>query len=111
MSQGAQGVGTGYDVEGAALRRYASALDGAADRVTGIRRRTSALELNSGVFGKLAESDSLKADYDTQSAQSVEDLGDVSETLRVIADGLRLSADAYDANEDDQVRAFGGEGA
>jgi uncharacterized protein YukE len=106
MSQGA-----GYDVESAALRRFATALDGAADRVALIRRRTSALDLSSGVFGKLAESDSLKADYDAQSAQTDEDLVDVSETLQLIADGVRQNADAYDANEEDQVRSFGGEPA
>lgn len=106
MSQGA-----GYDVESAALRRFAKSLDSAADRVAVIRRRTAGLDLSSGVFGKLAESDSLKADYDTQSTQAGEDLRDVTETLQLISDGLRLSADAYDANEEDQVRAFGGDTA
>jgi hypothetical protein len=105
------GQGAGYDVESAALRRYSAAVDGASDRVAQIRRRTSELDLSSGVFGKLSESDSLKADYDTQSTQSDEDLRDVSESLQLIADGLRMNADAYDANEEDQVHSFGGDPA
>jgi uncharacterized protein YukE len=100
--------GVGYDVESAALRRFATALEDAADRVALIRRRTSGLHLSSGAFGKLAESDSLKADYDTQTAQADEDLNDVTATLQSIAEDLRQNADAYDANEEEQVRTFGG---
>ncbi|MGY5130779.1 DUF2563 family protein [Streptomyces nigrescens] len=100
--------GTGYDVESTALRRYANAADQAADQVEKIRNRVSRLKLSSGVFGQLAESDSLKSDYDTQSEEAVNDLHDVKESLGAIADGVRLSADAYDNNEDDQVYALGG---
>lgn len=102
--------GSGYEVESAALERFAAALDSAADRVALIRRRTAGLGLGSGVFGKLSESDGLKADYDTQTKQADEDLGDVSETLQSVADGLRENAGAYDANEVEQTRAFGGGG-
>ncbi|MFI5526435.1 DUF2563 family protein [Streptomyces platensis] len=100
--------GTGYDVESSALRRYANAADHAADQVEKIRKRVSGLKLSSGVFGQLAESDGLKSDYDTQSEEAVNDLHDVKESLGAIADGIRLSAEAYDNNEDDQVFAFGG---
>ncbi|MEU8786492.1 DUF2563 family protein [Streptomyces sp. NPDC048637] len=100
--------GTGYDVESAALRRYANAADQAADRVEKIRHRVGRLKLSSGVFGQLAESDSLKSDYDTQSEEAVNDLHDVKESLGAIADGVRLAAEAYDNNEDDQVYALGG---
>ncbi|MEU5212283.1 DUF2563 family protein [Streptomyces sp. NPDC020742] len=100
--------GTGYDVESSALRRYANAADDAADQVEKIRTRISRLQLSSGVFGMLAESDSLKADYDAQSEEAVKDLHDVKESLNGLADGVRLSAEAYDTNEDDQVRSFGG---
>lgn len=101
---------TGYDVDSAALQRFATALDSAADRVVLIRRRAAGLGLDSGAFGKLAESDGLKADYDTQTKQADDDLGDVSETLRSVADGLRENAGAYDANEEEQTRVFGGGG-
>ncbi|MEU7203644.1 hypothetical protein [Streptomyces sp. NPDC045470] len=101
-------MGNGYDVESAALRRYANAVDEAAGRVEKIRNRARGLELSSGVFGMLSESESLKADYDKQSEEAVSDLHDVKESLGAIADGIRLAADGYDTNEDDQVRLMGG---
>ncbi|MFG2140321.1 DUF2563 family protein [Streptomyces sp. NPDC048650] len=101
-------MGTGYDVESTALRRYANAADQAADQVEKIRNRVGHLRLSSGVFGMLAESDSLKADYDKQSEEAVDDLHDVKESLNTVADGMRLTAEAYDNNEEDQVQSFGG---
>ncbi|WP_336049496.1 hypothetical protein [Streptomyces sp. CA2R101] len=100
--------GTGYDVESSAIRRYANAADHAADQVEKIRTRINGLKLSSGVFGRLSESDSLKADYDKQSEEAVDDLHDVKQSLSGIADGVRLTADTYDNNEDDQVHALGG---
>ncbi|MFE3771178.1 hypothetical protein [Streptomyces sp. NPDC059122] len=101
--------GTGCDVESKALRRYATAADQAADQVEKIRTRINGLKLSSSVFGQLSESDSLKADYDKQSEEAVDDLHDVKESLGGIADAMRLTAEAYDNNEEAQVQAFGGE--
>jgi hypothetical protein len=104
-------MGQGYDVQSEALRRYGTAADDAAGRIEAIRHRNAGLELTQGTFGRLPESDDLKADYDTQMTESADDLASAAETLRSIADGIRQSADNYDTNEDEQTRGFVGGGS
>lgn len=98
----------GFNVEGSALRKYAKAVEAAAGRIDGIRARTQQLELTQQTFGKLPQSDDLKADYDTQRKESGTDLTDAVETLHAIADALRDSADAYDGTEMDNRGMMGG---
>ncbi|MFF3496746.1 hypothetical protein ACFYWS_36025 [Streptomyces sp. NPDC002795] len=100
--------GTGFDVESAALRRYAQAAEQAADKVESIRRRLAPLDLHQQTFGRLPESDELKADYDKQSEEAATDLKDVQDALTVIAETVRGSADAYDQGEEAQTQSFGG---
>ncbi|MFG2892797.1 hypothetical protein [Streptomyces sp. NPDC048248] len=101
-------MGQGFDVESEALRRYARAVEAATGKIESIRKRNLGLTLDQGTFGKLPESDNLKADYDTQSTESADDLNSAVETLESIAEAMRDSAEAYDANEESQVQALGG---
>ncbi|MFG2191801.1 WXG100 family type VII secretion target [Streptomyces sp. NPDC048639] len=103
-------MGQGTDVDGEALRKYAAVLEGAAGRVEAIRNRVKGLDLSAEPFGKLSESNALKADYDTQSQEAEQDLQDVSEALQGISKGINLSAAAYDETEDAHTRLFGGAG-
>lgn len=98
----------GFDVEGDALRKYARAVEAAAGRIDGIRSRTQQLELTQGTFGKLPESDNLKADYDTQREESGKDLASAVDTLYAISDALKDSAAAYDGTEMDNSGMMGG---
>ncbi|GAA2508873.1 hypothetical protein GCM10010406_51680 [Streptomyces thermolineatus] len=101
-------MGDGYDVSSDALRKYAKAVDAAAKRIEGIRRRTGTLELSQGVFGKLPESDNLKADYDKQTEESQRDLKDAGDALERVADDIREAASSYDETEDTLTQGFGG---
>ncbi|GAA4075212.1 hypothetical protein [Streptomyces shaanxiensis] len=103
-------MGQGTEVESDALRRYARAVERAEGQVEAIRNRIRPLDLPAGAFGKLSESDSLKADYDTQSTEAEADLKDVMESLAALATGVRLTAAAYDATEEDHVQMFEGFG-
>lgn len=98
----------GFNVEGSALRTYAKAVEAAAGRIDGIRARTQQLELTQQTFGRLPQSDELKADYDTQRNESGTDLTDAVETLYAISDALRDSAAAYDGTEMDNSGMMGG---
>ncbi|MFE5891716.1 type VII secretion target [Streptomyces sp. NPDC056468] len=98
----------GFDVEGDALRKYAKAVEAAAGRVDSIRSRTQQLELTQETFGKLPQSDELKADYDTQRKESGNDLTDAVDTLYAIADALKDSAEAYDGTEMQNRGMMGG---
>ncbi|MEY9994725.1 uncharacterized protein YukE [Streptomyces sp. V4I8] len=98
----------GFDVEGDALRKYARAVEAAAGRLDTIRSRTQQLELTQETFGRLPQSDDLKADYDTQHKESGNDLTDAVETLHSIADALKDSAAAYDGTEMDNRGMMGG---
>ncbi|MBT2421267.1 hypothetical protein J7F01_33855 [Streptomyces sp. ISL-22] len=98
----------GFDVEGDALRKYAKAVEAAAGRINNIRTRTQQLELTQETFGKLPQSDDLKADYDTQRKESGNDLTSAAETLYSIADALKDSAAAYDDTEMDNRGMMGG---
>ncbi|CAL9546004.1 hypothetical protein SUDANB58_04348 [Streptomyces sp. enrichment culture] len=98
----------GFHVEGDALRKYAKAVEAAAGRIDGIRARTQQMELTQQVFGKLPQSDELKADYDTQREESGNDLISAIETLYSIADALKNSAAAYDDTEEDNRGMMGG---
>lgn len=98
----------GFDVQSEALRRYARAVENAAAKIESIRNRNLGLQLDQGTFGKLPESDNLKGDYDNQSKESADDLKSAGETLDSIVEAMRESADAYDANEQDQVHTLGG---
>ncbi|MET8677857.1 hypothetical protein ABZW18_09745 [Streptomyces sp. NPDC004647] len=103
-------MGQETDVDGEALRKYAAALDSAAGRVESIRNRIKGLDLSAEPFGKLSESNNLKADYDTQSQEAEDDLLDVSDALHAISKGIKLSATAYEETEDAHTRLFGGAG-
>lgn len=98
----------GFDVEGDALRKYAKAVEAAAGRVDGIRARTQQLQLTQETFGKLPQSDELKADYDTQRKESGNDLSDAVDSLYAIADALKDSAAAYDDTELENRGMMGG---
>lgn len=90
----------GFNVEASALRTYAKqGADAAAGRIDAIRARTHQLALTQQAFGRLPQSDELKADYDTQRKESRDDLYDAVETLYAIVDALRESADAYRTTE------------
>ena len=98
----------GFNVEEGALRAYAAAVDAAAGRIDAIRSRTRQLDLTQQAFGKLPQSDELKADYDQQRQESGSDLDSAVETLNSVADALRDSAGAYDATETANSRVVGG---
>lgn len=98
----------GFNVEESALRAYAAAVDAAASRIDGIRSRTRHLDLTQETFGRLPQSDELKADYDSQRSESGDDLQGAVETLNSIAEALRGSAEAYDATEMDNTHVVGG---
>jgi hypothetical protein len=98
----------GFDVEGDALRKYAKAVEAAAGRVDSIRARTQQLQLTQETFGKLPQSDELKADYDTQRKESGNDLSDAVDSLYAIADALKDSAAAYDGTELENRGMMGG---
>ncbi|SDP65550.1 hypothetical protein SAMN04487981_13144 [Streptomyces sp. cf386] len=85
-------------------------MDRAEGQVEAIRNRIRPLDLPAGAFGKLSESESLKADYDTQSTEAEADLKDVMESLTAVAEGARLAATAYDTTEEDHVQMLKGLG-
>lgn len=98
----------GFNVEQSALRAYAQAVNDAAGRLEGIRTRTQSLELTQQAFGRLPQSDELKADYDSQRKDSGNDLQDAVETLHAMADALKESADAYETTEQVNKDIMGG---
>ncbi|MFF5253825.1 hypothetical protein ACFY4K_17460 [Streptomyces leeuwenhoekii] len=98
----------GFKVEQTALHAYAKAVEAAAGRLDAIRVRTQQLELSQQAFGKLPQSDDLKADYDTQRQESENDLKDAVETLNSTAEALRDSADAYEVTETENRDIVGG---
>ncbi|OEJ24748.1 hypothetical protein AR457_09740 [Streptomyces agglomeratus] len=99
----------GFNVDGSALRTYAkNGVEAAAGRIDAIRARTQQLALTQQAFGKLPQSDELKADYDTQRKESRDDLEDAVDTLYAIVDALRESADAYHTTEKKISGGLGG---
>ncbi|NEY33217.1 hypothetical protein GTU99_13615 [Streptomyces sp. PRKS01-65] len=98
----------GFNVEQSALHAYVKAVEAAAGRIEAIRSRTQRLELAQQAFGKLPQSDDLKADYDTQRQESGKDLQDAVETLHSTAEALRDSADSYEAVENENRDIVGG---
>ncbi|MCZ9343410.1 hypothetical protein NGM37_37215, partial [Streptomyces sp. TRM76130] len=101
-------MGQGFDVRSDALRTYARRTEPDVERILRIRNRIRQLELSAGTFGKLPESDELKADYDTKQQDGIKDLGDAADALQQIVDAARSTADRYDGNEQDTTAGFGG---
>ncbi|MER6011720.1 hypothetical protein [Streptomyces bluensis] len=98
----------GFGVASDALRTYARNTEPDVERIQLIRNRIRQLELSAGTFGKLPQSDELKADYDAKQQDSVKDLGDAADTLQDIVDAARVTADRYDGNEHGTAASFGG---
>ncbi|MEU1850263.1 hypothetical protein ABZ499_13570 [Streptomyces sp. NPDC019990] len=102
------GLSQGFGVERDALRTYARRTEPDVERIQRIRNRIRPLELSAGTFGKLPESDELKADYDAKQQDAVKDLADAADALQDIVDAARATADRYDGNEQDTAGSFGG---
>ncbi|MEU9287107.1 hypothetical protein AB0D57_20925 [Streptomyces sp. NPDC048275] len=98
----------GFGVQNDALRTYARRTEPDVERVQRIRNRIQQLELSAGTFGKLPESDELKADYDAKQQDAIKDLGDAADALQNIVDAARATADRYDGNEQNTAAGFGG---
>jgi hypothetical protein len=98
----------GFDVQSEALRTYARRTESDVARIQQICNRLQQLELSDGDFGKLPESDELKADFDAKQQDAVKDLGDAADVLRYIVDAARATADRYDGSERDTAAGFGG---
>lgn len=97
------------DVDEKALRRYAKAVEDAAERVERIQNRAKKRDaVPSESFGKLPESSKLKTAYDTQSSEAESDLKDVATALHGISKGIKATAFAYDQTEGEHTRLFGG---
>ncbi|MEU4655663.1 hypothetical protein AB0G32_17250 [Streptomyces sp. NPDC023723] len=101
-------MGQGFDVQSDALRAYARRTEPDVERIQRIRNRIQQLELSAGTFGKLPESDELKADYDTKQEDGIKDLRDAADALQQIVDAARSTADSYDGNEQSTAAGFGG---
>jgi uncharacterized protein YukE len=98
----------GFDVESKALRAYARGTKSDIERIEKIRSKISQLDLPSGTFGKLPQSDELKSDYDEKQRKSMKDLRDAGDTLEDIIEAIKDTADAYDRNEDAVAEEFKG---
>lgn len=89
----------GFDVQSDALQAYARGTRPDIERIEKIRNKIDQLDLASGTFGKLPESDELKSDYDAKQRDSLKDLRGAADTLQDIVDAIKETADAYDRNE------------
>lgn len=94
-----------------ALFHYASHTDRQKEEVPRIGRALEHVEIPSGAFGKLPESDELHASYNEHATAAQRNIHDLAELLQGMAEGLRATAGGYVQTEYAEQQNFGGGGA
>ncbi|TSB32641.1 hypothetical protein OG422_27615 [Streptomyces sp. NBC_01525] len=103
-------MGEGFRTDPDAIFRYASHTDRQKEEVPRIGRALEHVEIPSGAFGKLPESDELHTSYNEHATAAQQNIHDLAELLQGVAEGLRATAGSYVQTEYAQQQSFGGQG-
>ncbi|MFF9479697.1 hypothetical protein [Streptomyces sp. NPDC014733] len=92
------------------LFHYASHTERQKEEVPRIGRALEHVEIPSGAFGKLPESDELHSSYNEHATAAQQNIHDLADLLQGVAEGLRATAGGYVQTEYAQQQTFGGHG-
>ncbi|MGP8302282.1 hypothetical protein ACTPOK_31045 [Streptomyces inhibens] len=104
-------MGQGFQTNPDAIFHCASGTEQHQEAVPRIARALEHVEIPSGAFGKLPESDELHTSYNEHATAAQQNIHDITELLQSAAESLRAMAGAYVANEYALQEGFGGSGA
>ncbi|MEU9110525.1 hypothetical protein AB0D04_01690 [Streptomyces sp. NPDC048483] len=103
-------MGQGFQTNPDAIFHCASGTEQQHEAVPRIARALEHVEIPSGAFGHLPESDELHNAYKEHAAAAQQDIHDIAELLQGAAQALRHMAGSYVANEYALQAGFGGSG-
>ncbi|MFF7414808.1 hypothetical protein [Streptomyces lydicus] len=103
-------MGAGFQTNPDAMFSYASGTERLREEVPRIARALEHVEIPSGAFGKLPESDELHSSYNEHATAAQQNIHDIAELLQGAAEALRAMAGSYVANEYATQEGFGGGG-
>ncbi|MFD7104904.1 hypothetical protein [Streptomyces celluloflavus] len=104
-------MGQGFQTNPDALFSCASATEQQQEAIPRIALALAHVEIPSGAFGKLPESDELHTSYNEHATAAQQNIHDLTDILQSAAESLRAMAGAYVANEYALQEGFGGSGA
>ncbi|AOP46188.1 hypothetical protein [Streptomyces lydicus] len=103
-------MGAGFQTNPDAMFSCASGTERLREEVPRIARALEHVEIPSGAFGKLPESDELHSSYNEHATAAQQNIHDIAELLQGAAESLRAMAGGYVANEYATQEGFGGGG-
>ncbi|MFG2141366.1 hypothetical protein [Streptomyces sp. NPDC048650] len=103
-------MGQGFQINPDAIFHCASGTDQQKEAIPRIARALEHVEIPSGAFGKLPESDELLSAYKEHATAAQENVHDLVELLEGAVEALRATAGNYVAIEHELESGFSGNG-
>ena len=87
----------GFEVDGQVLRAHSGTVDGVADDVDQCRRAAASVQLGRDAYGRLCQL--IPSLIDPIQQSTIDTLNEATDALQRTADGLRLTARAYEGGD------------